>query len=175
MIYGLFKKCMSHFLSFNKLRLTSAKVRTSITLKRECLDRMSIFSYFCNNLIGEGLFFGSSWFICTDMIQILVIDDEDPIRNLLARMIELEGYKVWKASDCQSALKLLKAQPFDVVLCDVFLPDGNGVDFIREIKKHRPEAEVILLTAHGNIPDGVQAIKNGAFDYITKGDDTHNK
>ena len=105
------------------------------------------------------------------MIQILVIDDEDPIRNLLARMIELEGYKVWKASDCQSALKLLKAQPFDVVLCDVFLPDGNGVDFIREIKKHRPEAEVIMLTAHGNIPDGVQAIKNGAFDYITKGDD----
>lgn len=105
------------------------------------------------------------------MIQILVIDDKDPIRNLLARMIELEGYKVWKASDCQSALKLLKAQPFDVVLCDVFLPDGNGVDFIREIKKHRPEAEVILLTAHGNIPDGVQAIKNGAFDYITKGDD----
>ena len=105
------------------------------------------------------------------MIQILVIDDEDHIRNLLARMIELEGYKVWKASDCQSALKLLKAQPFDVVLCDVFLPDGNGVDFIREIKKHRPEAEVILLTAHGNIPDGVQAIKNGAFDYITKGDD----
>lgn len=105
------------------------------------------------------------------MIQILVIDDEDPIRNLLARMIELEGYKVWKASDCQSALKLRKAQPFDVVLCDVFLPDGNGVDFIREIKKHRPEAEVILLTAHGNIPDGVQAIKNGAFDYITKGDD----
>ena len=103
------------------------------------------------------------------MIQILV--NEDPIRNLLARMIELEGYKVWKASDCQSALKLLKAQPFDVVLCDVFLPDGNGVDFIREIKKHRPEAEVILLTAHGNIPDGVQAIKNGAFDYITKGDD----
>ena len=105
------------------------------------------------------------------MIQILVIDDEDPIRNLLARMIELEGYKVWKASDCQSALKLLKAQPFDVVLCDVFLPDGNGVDFIREIKKNTPEAEVILLTAHGNIPDGVQAIKNGAFDYITKGDD----
>ena len=104
-------------------------------------------------------------------VDILVIDDEDPIRNLLARMIELEGYKVWKASDCQSALKLLKAQPFDVVLCDVFLPDGNGVDFIREIKKHRPEAEVILLTAHGNIPDGVQAIKNGAFDYITKGDD----
>ena len=105
------------------------------------------------------------------MIQILVIDDEDPIRNLLARMIELEGYKVWKASDCQSALKLLKAQPFDVVLCDVFLPDGNGVELNREIKKKNPEAEVNKNNPHGNIPDGVQAIKNGAFDYITKGDD----
>lgn len=105
------------------------------------------------------------------MINILVIDDEDLIRNLLARMIELEGYKAYKACDCQSALKMMKAQHFDVVLCDVFLPDGNGVDFIIDIKKHAPNAEIILLTAHGNIPDGVQAIKNGAFDYITKGDD----
>lgn len=86
-------------------------------------------------------------------------------------MIELEGYKAYKACDCQSALKMMKAQHFDVVLCDVFLPDGNGVDFIIDIKKHAPNAEIILLTAHGNIPDGVQAIKNGAFDYITKGDD----
>lgn len=105
------------------------------------------------------------------MTQILVIDDETPIRNLLARMIELEGYKVSKAADCQTALKLMKAQAFDVVICDVFLPDGNGVDFIADIHKCLPDAEIILLTAHGNIPDGVQAIKNGAFDYITKGDD----
>ncbi len=105
------------------------------------------------------------------MTQILVIDDETPIRNLLARMIELEGYKVSKEADCQTALKLMKAQTFDVVICDVFLPDGNGVDFIADIHKCLPDAEIILLTAHGNIPDGVQAIKNGAFDYITKGDD----
>ncbi len=105
------------------------------------------------------------------MTQILVIDDETPIRNLLARIIELEGYKVSKAADCQTALKLMKAQAFDVVICDVFLPDGNGVDFIADIHKCLPDAEIILLTAHGNIPDGVQAIKNGAFDYITKGDD----
>lgn len=105
------------------------------------------------------------------MVQILIIDDEDPIRNLLARIIELEGYKVWKAADCQSALKQMNAQHFDVVLCDVFLPDGNGVDFIFDIKKAAPDAAIILLTAHGNIADGVQAIKNGAFDYITKGDD----
>lgn len=105
------------------------------------------------------------------MIQILVIDDESPIRNLLARMLELEGYKVNRASDCQTALKLMKSQTFDVVICDVFLPDGNGVDFIADIHKCLPDTEIILLTAHGNIPDGVQAIKNGAFDYITKGDD----
>lgn len=105
------------------------------------------------------------------MIQLLVIDDEAPIRLLLSRMIELEGYKVSQAVDCQSALQILRKQSFDVILCDVFLPDGNGVDFVCDIKKITPNAEVILLTAHGNIPDGVQAIKNGAFDYITKGDD----
>lgn len=105
------------------------------------------------------------------MIQILVIDDEAPIRMLLSRMMELEGYKVFQAGDCDSAVKLFKKQTFDIILCDVFLPDGNGVDFVVDIKRILPSAEVILLTAHGNIPDGVQAIKNGAFDYITKGDD----
>ena len=58
-------------------------------------------------------------------------------------------------------------------MCDVFLPDGNGVDLVTEMKKKSPGVEIILLTAHGNIPDGVQAIKNGAFDYITKGDDNN--
>ena len=105
------------------------------------------------------------------MVQILVIDDEEPIRKLLARIIELEGYKVSTASCCREALQLLSQQQYDVILCDVFLPDGNGVDFILEIKKYSGDAAIILLTAHGNIEDGVQAIKNGAFDYITKGDD----
>lgn len=105
------------------------------------------------------------------MIHILIIDDEGPIRNLLARMVELEGYQASKAADCRSALKMLNTQRFEVVLCDVFLPDGNGVNFIFDIHRIQPDAAVILLTAHGNIPDGVQAIKNGAFDYITKGDD----
>jgi N-acyl-D-aspartate/D-glutamate deacylase len=59
----------------------------------------------------------------------------------------------------------------EIILCDVKLPDGNGVDFVSELKKKYPQIEVILLTAYGNIADGVQAMKNGAFDYITKGDD----
>ena len=108
-----------------------------------------------------------------DMSKILIIDDEVQIRTLLTRMMELEGYDVCQAGDCRVALKQLELQNPDVVLCDVFLPDGNGVDLVLAIKKAAPNVEVILLTAHGNIPDGVQAIKNGAFDYITKGDDNN--
>lgn len=107
------------------------------------------------------------------MDSILIVDDEPQICKLLSRMMELEGYKVYQASDCQSTLKQLKQFTPYVVLCDVFLPDGNGVELVGTIKKLYPELEVILLTAHGNIPDGVQAIKNGAFDYITKGDDNN--
>ena len=108
-----------------------------------------------------------------DMSKILIIDDEVQIRTLLTRMMELEGYDVCQAGDCRAALKQLELQNPDVALCDVFLPDGNGVDLVLAIKKTAPNVEVILLTAHGNIPDGVQAIKNGAFDYITKGDDNN--
>ena len=107
------------------------------------------------------------------MSRILIVDDEVQIRHLLTRMLQLEGYEVGEASDCKSALRLLDKFEPEVILCDVFLPDGNGVDLVSAIKKARPLSEVILLTAHGNIPDGVQAIKNGAFDYITKADDNN--
>lgn len=108
-----------------------------------------------------------------DMNTLLIIDDEPMIRRLLARMMELEGYEVVQASDCGQGMKLMAQHLPQVVLCDVFLPDGNGVDMVLKIKASYPDAEVILLTAHGNIHDGVQAIKNGAFDYITKGDDNN--
>lgn len=105
------------------------------------------------------------------MNKILIIDDEPTIRMLLSRILELEGYEVLKAKDRATALYTLKKQTVQVVLCDVFLPDGNGVDMVQELQQLAPAAKIILLTAHGNIPDGVQAIKNGAFDYIVKGDD----
>ena len=105
------------------------------------------------------------------MNKILIIDDEPTIRMLLSRILELEGYEVLKAKDRATALYTLKKQVVQVVLCDVFLPDGNGVDMVQELQQLAPDAKIILLTAHGNIPDGVQAIKNGAFDYIVKGDD----
>lgn len=106
--------------------------------------------------------------------SILIIDDEEKIRALLSRIIGLEGFDVIQASDIKSALKKLGSAEIDVIICDVKLPDGSGIDFSKTIKDKYPAKEVILLTAYGNIPDGVQAIKNGAFDYITKGDD-HNK
>ncbi len=105
------------------------------------------------------------------MNNILIIDDESTIRMLLGRILELEGYEVLKAKDRISALDTLKKNDVQIVLCDVFLPDGNGVDMVQELQRLAPAAKIILLTAHGNIPDGVQAIKNGAFDYIVKGDD----
>ena len=107
------------------------------------------------------------------MDSILIIDDEPQIRKLLSRILELEGYEVWQAADCQAALRQSKLHRPMIALCDVFLPDGNGVEFVKTLKEQYPLMEVILLTAHGNIADGVQAIKNGAFDYITKGDDNN--
>lgn len=103
--------------------------------------------------------------------KILIIDDEEKLRNLLSRIIKLEGFIVAEAGTLKAGIKLLEKEQFDVVLCDVKLPDGNGVEFVKEIKPKYPSVEIILLTAYGNIADGIQAMKNGAFDYITKGDD----
>ena len=105
------------------------------------------------------------------MKKILIIDDEEKLRNLLARIIRSEGFEVFEAPDLKSGYKKLEQNDIDVVLCDVKLPDGNGVDFLQKIKTAFPLTEVILLTAFGKISDGVQAMKNGAFDYIVKGDD----
>ena len=102
---------------------------------------------------------------------ILIVDDEAQLRKLLSRLISLEGFRVTEADTIRLANEQLGRLPFDVVLCDVKLPDGNGVEFVKEIKNRFPSIEVILLTAFGNIADGVQAMKNGAFDYVVKGDD----
>lgn len=105
------------------------------------------------------------------MNTVLIIDDEEKLRSLLSRIIRLEGFNVLEADNLKAASKLLDKEIVDVILCDVKLPDGNGVDFVKETKLKYPSAEIILLTAYGNIADGVQSMKNGAFDYITKGDD----
>jgi two-component system NtrC family response regulator len=105
--------------------------------------------------------------------NILIIDDEHDIRNLLSRIIKLEGYTVFQAEDGNRGLKMLEKETIHTVICDVRLPDADGVDLIPQILEKEPLCEIILLTAYGTIQDGVKAIKNGAFDYITKGDDNN--
>src|SRR6478735_7114471 len=103
--------------------------------------------------------------------KILVIDEDEELRRLVVRIIKLEGHTVLEASSLNSAMKIIVKEEPDVLLCDVRLPDGSGVDFTKEVKGKFPVIEIILFTAYGNITDGVQAMKNGAFDYLTKGND----
>lgn len=102
---------------------------------------------------------------------ILIIDDEKDIRNLLAKTLEYEGYVVRTAENAKAGMRILGEVQVNVVLCDVKLPDAKGVMLAGEIKADFPETEIICLTAYGTIADGIQAMKNGAFDYLVKGDD----
>jgi DNA-binding NtrC family response regulator len=103
--------------------------------------------------------------------KVLIIDDEEKLRQLMARIASLEGFTVYEAANAKAGLKILDKEDIAVVLSDVKLPDANGVELTLEIKQKHPEVEVIVLTAYGNIPDGIKAIKNGAFDYLVKGND----
>jgi len=105
------------------------------------------------------------------MQTVLIIDDEDRLRNLLARILQLEGYEVAMASTGKEGLRKLQQEAIAVVISDVKLPDFNGIELTSRIKAGWPATEIIVLTAFGTITDGVKAIKSGAFDYITKGDD----
>ena len=103
--------------------------------------------------------------------KLLIIDDEERLRQLLARILQLEGYTVIQAATGKEGLRQLDNHTVDVIVCDVKLPDANGIELTKTIKTAHPAVEVIMLTAYGTINDGVTAMKNGAFDYITKGDD----
>lgn len=102
---------------------------------------------------------------------ILIIDDEKKLNDLLSRILSLEGFNILQAYNAKDGLKLLTQEEVLLVLSDVKLPDANGVELVKTIKEKKPYVEVINLTAYGTIADGVKAIQNGAFNYITKGDD----
>ena len=106
----------------------------------------------------------------TTLNNVLIIDDEENLRKLLARVIELEGSPVYQAASIKEGIRILEKENINIVVSDVKLPDGNGVELVKKIKQDYPVAEVIVLTAYGTIEDGVKAIKNGAFDYLTKGE-----
>ena len=103
---------------------------------------------------------------------LLLIDDEAVLRQAVARTLELEGYTVCQAPNAHRGLEALRelAGEVLVILSDVKLPDGRGLDLLPRYRALAPLAEVVLMTAFGTIADGVRAMKEGAFDYLTKGD-----
>lgn len=105
------------------------------------------------------------------MARILIVDDEPDVGRILAKKLQLEGHDVATAGSGGDGLRRLEKEEFDVAVTDVRLPDVSGVDLTAVLKARYPAVEVICLTAFGNIADGVRAIKNGAFDYLVKGDD----
>ncbi len=101
-------------------------------------------------------------------MRLLIVDDEKLIRNSLKRHFQSEGYQVFLAENAQRALASYREYSPEMVLLDIRLPDGNGLDVLRQIRDINPEAAVILITAYGGIKSAVEAIKEGAQDYITK-------
>jgi DNA-binding NtrC family response regulator len=100
--------------------------------------------------------------------SILVVDDESEIREGLELLLASEGYGVSSAGTGASGLAKLEEHPFDLLLLDVSLPDRNGLDLLREIRRRDPQLSVVLITAYGSIDMARAAFKGGAMDYITK-------
>ena len=101
------------------------------------------------------------------MAKILVIDDEAAIRRILREILEHEQYQVDDAASAIEALPLVKENEYDAILCDIKMPQMDGIEFLEEAKKIS-DAPVIMISGHGTIDTAVEAIKKGAFDYISK-------
>lgn len=102
------------------------------------------------------------------MSTILIIDDEKAIRKTLNEILTFEGYKVTEASDGEEGLKLFSSTTFDVVLCDIKMPKMDGIEFLVKATELNPDVPVVMISGHGTIETAVDAVKKGAFDYISK-------
>jgi DNA-binding NtrC family response regulator len=100
--------------------------------------------------------------------RILVVDDEEVIRDVLGTLLEKDGYEVGVASTAGEAIALFEAEPYDVVLLDLMLPDRPGLDLLREIRRQDPDAVVVIVTAYSSIEGAIEAMRDGAFHYIPK-------
>jgi DNA-binding NtrC family response regulator len=102
------------------------------------------------------------------MASILIIDDEKAIRKTLSEILSYEGYKIEEAADGEEGLKKFSSAAFDVVLCDIKMPKMDGLEFLEKAKVVNPDVPIIVISGHGNIETAVEAVKKGAFDYISK-------
>ena len=103
-----------------------------------------------------------------DQIKILVIDDDDSGRDALTMLLQSAGYEVTSAATGESALDLIDHEQYQVIVSDLFLPDKSGLDILQNVRKISPDTEVIVVTGHASAQTAVRAMKEGAFDYITK-------
>lgn len=102
------------------------------------------------------------------MAKILVIDDEKSIRNTLKEILEYEGHEVQDAADGLEGLKKIEGEKFDIVLCDIKMPKMDGLELLDKIMELQSETPVIMISGHGTIETAVEAIKKGAYDFISK-------
>ncbi|MCI5122762.1 MAG: sigma-54-dependent Fis family transcriptional regulator, partial [Candidatus Electrothrix sp. AUS4] len=102
------------------------------------------------------------------MPRILIVDDELSMRDFLKILFENEGYEVTVAVDAASALDFVDKDPFDIVITDIRMPGMSGLDLLAELKQRFPDLPVVMITAYASPDDAVQAMRKGAFDYITK-------
>ena len=102
------------------------------------------------------------------MADLLIIDDEKAIRKTLIEILAFEGYKVDEAADGEEGLRKFKEKTFDLVLCDIKMPKLDGLEFLQKAGEINPEVPIIMISGHGNIATAVEAVKKGAFDFISK-------
>ena len=102
------------------------------------------------------------------MSNILIIDDEKAIRKTLGEILSYEGYKLDEAGDGEEGLKKIKEKDYDVILCDIKMPKIDGIEFLEKAKETHPDTPIIMISGHGTIDTAVEAVKKGAYDFISK-------
>jgi len=100
--------------------------------------------------------------------DILLVDDEQDFRDIMTKKLSKRDLNCDSAQDGATALEMIKAKNYDVILLDVKMPGMDGIETLREIKKSVPLTEVVMLTGHASVESGINGIKFGAFDYLMK-------
>jgi two-component system response regulator PilR (NtrC family) len=100
--------------------------------------------------------------------SLLIIDDEQSILDLVSLLFEGDGFMVETAHSAAEAQKALAGRGYDLVLCDILMPDGNGLELLKEIKASSPNTAVVMMTAYTSTKDAIEAMKLGAYDYVSK-------
>ncbi len=100
--------------------------------------------------------------------SILIVDDDSEMRTILSQGLSKNGYPTFLAADAQEALRVFEQKPVDLVIADIKLPGKNGVELLKILKKKSSRTPVLLMTGYGSVQNAIEAMKNGAYDYILK-------